>query len=53
MHPALRKGTLFYQKNTPYFLQKAPPIFHFLTKKTTSPFHFLRTGLRIAHFALP
>jgi len=33
MHPALRKGTLFYQKTPLIFFQKAPPpIFHFLTK---------------------
>ena len=45
MHPALRKGPLFYKKNTPIFhflLQKAPlnlPLF--FTKNTPSPiFHF-------------
>ena len=56
MHPALRKGPLFYK--TPPFstsLQKTPPILHFFTKntspfstfftKTPLPLHFLLTGL--------
>jgi len=34
MHPALRKGTLFFYKNTPHF-----PLF--FTKKHPPPFHFL------------
>ena len=47
MHPALRKGPLFYTKTPPishFFLQKTPCIFHF-TKNTPPPFHFLPTGL--------
>ena len=51
MHPALKKGPLFYKKNTSafstflqknhfhFFLQKTPPIFQFFYKKT--PSHFI------------
>jgi len=47
MHPALRKGPLFYKKNTPpifHFFYKTPPIFTFFTK-THPQFRFLPTGL--------
>ena len=37
MHPALRKGPLFYKKT--------PLIFHFFTKKHFPPFHFLPADL--------
>ena len=54
MHPALRKGPLFYQKTPPFstfltkphfppFLQNTP-IFHFLTK-STPPISFPAYGL--------
>ena len=49
MHPALRKGPLFYKKITPifhFFNKRTPAIFHFFTKKHFSPFHFLPTGLK-------
>ena len=55
MHPALRKGSLFFTKKpvfhffykTPsilHFFNKNIPIFHFL-QKTHPTFHFLPTGL--------
>ena len=37
MHPALRKGPLFFTNNTPHF-----PLFFY---KKHPPFHFLPTGL--------
>jgi len=42
MHPALRKGPLFYKKHPQFFtfVRKNIPIFHFFTKKHTSP-HFI------------
>ena len=43
MHPALRKGPLFYKK-TPF------PIFHFLQKNTHPIFHFFLQNTPIFHF---
>ena len=48
MHPALRKGPLFFTKKHPQFstvLQKNIPIFHFFTKKHFPPFYFLPADL--------
>ena len=52
MHPALRKGPVFYKKH--------PPIFHFFKKhlnfplfyqkKHPHPFHFLPTGLILGYY---
>jgi len=44
MHPALRKGTLFYQKNTPYFFTKSTPHFPLSYKKNNLPISFPAYG---------